>query len=449
MESAARETARGVPIAVLLVDDEENVLKALRRLLLDEECEVFSATSGREGLEILKENRNVGVIISDQRMPEMTGVDFLERARRVAPYAMKIMLTGYADVHATADAINKGRAHRYMTKPWDDEELLEVVRSAVNTYRLIQNNREQEDADKEERKNHRESSLKLQELVEQQKEQLKEKDAKLKRLLLGSTSGSPPAFRKTLLPIVELLETREGVAGGHARFVASIATELCREMGLTPGELETVALASLLHDIGKISCPDSVLVKRPDEMSEEELIEYQLHSIRAQRTIDSIEGLNGVGVLVRHHHEAFDGSGFPDGLKGDRIPLGSRILAMSDYASRFVHFLKDEKETERLSSAVQSRLGKQFDPQLYPYLKNLLRDETSRRSLTLLRYVKELAPEDLADGMELAMDIRTETGILMLKRGMRMNPGSLKALEQYYQQKPANRAVFVYVQDDR
>ncbi len=445
MESAAHEIAQGVPIAVLLVDDEQNVLKALRRLLIDEDCEVFTATSGREGLEILKEKENVGVIISDQRMPEMTGVDFLEQARKVAPYAMKIMLTGYADVHATADAINKGRAHRYMTKPWDDDEILDVVRSAVDTYRLILNNRRQEEAEKEEQKNIQGLNLQLEKLVKYQQNELKRKDEKLKEFLQAEATPG----RTTVLPILDLLESRSGVDQGHGRFVATIATELCREIGYSPDELETITTASLLHDLGKISSPDSVLAKSPDEMSREELMEYQLHPTRGQRALDEMDGMAGVGTLVRHHHEAFDGTGFPDRLKGTGIPLGSRIIALADFVSRFVPILDKENASERILQAVEQRFGTQYDPKLQPYLVNLLRDETSRRSLAHPRYVKELDPEDLIEGMELAMDIRSDAGVLLLKRGTIMNSGSLLAFEKYCRQENEKPLVFVYFPYDR
>lgn len=111
------------PVRVLFVDDEENILKSLGRLFMDEDFEVITAPSAGEGLRILMETRNVGVVVSDQRMPGITGVQFLEQVRGMVPEALRIMLTGYADLAATVDAINRGGAGRYITKPWNDEEL--------------------------------------------------------------------------------------------------------------------------------------------------------------------------------------------------------------------------------------------------------------------------------------------------------------------------------------
>ena len=123
------------PVSVLLVDDEENILRALQRLLMDFEFVVETATSGEDGLEKLKALRNVGLIISDQRMPGMNGAEFLGKSQEIAPYAQRIMLTGYSDIAATIEAINKGGAGRYITKPWNNDELTGEIRNAIEMYR--------------------------------------------------------------------------------------------------------------------------------------------------------------------------------------------------------------------------------------------------------------------------------------------------------------------------
>jgi DNA-binding NtrC family response regulator len=123
---------------ILFVDDEANILKSLRRLCMDTEYEVFTAESGEEGLKILKDNLDMGLIVSDQRMPSMTGVEFLIEARKIAPDSVRILLTGYADIHAVVDAINKGGAYRYITKPWNDEELLQSLKGAMGHFALYQ-----------------------------------------------------------------------------------------------------------------------------------------------------------------------------------------------------------------------------------------------------------------------------------------------------------------------
>lgn len=129
-------------IKVLFVDNEENILTSLRRLTMNEDFEILLANSAAEALDLLKGAENVALIVSDQRMPDMTGVEFLAKARNAAPDALRIILTGYADINATIDAINIGGAYRYLSKPWADEDMLEVLRDGVNKYILLKGGKE-------------------------------------------------------------------------------------------------------------------------------------------------------------------------------------------------------------------------------------------------------------------------------------------------------------------
>lgn len=125
---------------LLFVDDELGVLHALRRLFRREDYQVLTATSGREGLDLLKKNE-VSLIISDQRMPQMIGAEFLAHARALSPYSIRIMLTGYSDIEAATQAINEGGIFRYITKPWEDEQLRATVREGLERYELEDRNR--------------------------------------------------------------------------------------------------------------------------------------------------------------------------------------------------------------------------------------------------------------------------------------------------------------------
>ena len=119
-------------IKILCVDDEKNVLKALRRLFIEEDSyEIFLAESGAEGLQLLAEEENIRMVISDYRMPEMNGVDFLAQVNETWPETMRIVLSGYADTAAVVEAINQGRIYKFIPKPWNDEELLSTIASAL------------------------------------------------------------------------------------------------------------------------------------------------------------------------------------------------------------------------------------------------------------------------------------------------------------------------------
>ena len=128
-------------IRILFVDDEENILLSIKRLLMKEDFDVLTAGSGEEGLEVLKKNPDVGVVVSDQRMTGMDGVEFLEKAWEVVPDSIRIMLTGYDDTEIARGAINKGGAYRYITKPWKNSEFVQALRDAARIFALARENK--------------------------------------------------------------------------------------------------------------------------------------------------------------------------------------------------------------------------------------------------------------------------------------------------------------------
>ena len=158
------------PLCVLCVDDEENVLSALKRLFWQEAFTVLTAASGKEGLAILHRTENIGLILSDQRMPEMTGTVFLQAAAAMLSDIPRMILTGYSDVAAAIDAINQGGAYRFLTKPWNEPELLQAVRDGLDRSRLIRENR------------------RLTALVRQQNEELSAWNNNMKKRILQQTA---------------------------------------------------------------------------------------------------------------------------------------------------------------------------------------------------------------------------------------------------------------------
>jgi response regulator RpfG family c-di-GMP phosphodiesterase len=338
------------PARVLFVDDEENILKSLRRLVAEEDFEVLLAASGEAGLAILRETgEDMAVIVSDQRMPGLTGVDFLQQARALAPDAGRILLTGYADISATIDAINKGGAHRYISKPWNDQEIVLTIRDAVRSYHLARENRV------------------LSALVSRQNEELTEWNSSLKTRVLEQTAsirqkitelhGLNEKLHRNYLSILAafsgLHELHDREAKNHCGNVAVISAAVARSAGLPEKLIEEIRVAALLHDIGTIGISDTLLHGDVERMTEGELREYRSHSVRGQAAVDSIEDLRPAGVLIRHHHENFDGNGFPDRLSGSAIPLGARIIALADATDRLLSENRVDNSIERALHTVR------------------------------------------------------------------------------------------------
>ncbi|MDO9067319.1 MAG: response regulator, partial [Deltaproteobacteria bacterium] len=232
---------------LLFVDDEANILNSLKRLFRPLGYRILTAESGAAGLQVFEQN-NIDLVISDMRMPEMNGAQFLERVRAKWPDVVRILLTGYADVTSTIAAINKGEIYRYIAKPWDDNDIVLTVRHAL------------------ERKNLELEKQRLEALTLKQNEELKDLNANLEakvrerteevRQTMGFLEVAHKQLKESYLTSLKvfsnLMELREGTMAGHSRRVAEYARRLAQRMGLSENEVQDVMFAGLLHDIGKI-----------------------------------------------------------------------------------------------------------------------------------------------------------------------------------------------------
>ncbi|WP_277057152.1 HD domain-containing phosphohydrolase [Trichlorobacter lovleyi] len=426
---------------VLFVDDEDNILKALQRLTMDEEFDTETANSGDTGLKKLAALSDVALIVSDQRMPGMNGAEFLQQSRQLAPDAIRMLLTGYSDISAAADAINKGGASRYLNKPWQDEDLLQTLRAAVETWRLSSENK------------------RLQAIVQAQNEELKQWNENLKNRVLQQTTAIRKKADDLNEALIQLKHNYNGIISAfsnlvemqglrmqqHARNVAELATAAAREYGLMPEEIETIRTAALLHDIGEIGIPERVLEKSPEYMTQDDLQLYSQHPVRGQMAIDSIVDLRPSGVLIRHHHENYNGSGFPDGLKGDQIPIGARILAYADQLDRAVANGGDT--AEQALTRVELGLSIKLDPGLQRVFRKIARyayftmPEMDPNATVEL----ELRPEELRNGMLLTRDVLSGTGLMLLNKGVTLDAVKIEAIQRYYQLDPPQRGVWALV----
>lgn len=424
-----------IPNRILFVDDEENVLRSLKRLFMSEDYTVLTALSGPDGLAVLKEVE-VPVIVSDQRMPVMTGAEFLEKSRELSPDSVRIILTGYADVEAAIGAINRGGAYRYVSKPWNDNELLLVIKDAFDKYRLVKENKYLTELTIQQNDELKKWSTELEFYVQQhtieltnQNKELKKLNAKLKNNVsevLGSLSG--------------LIELRNRSMRNHSNNVALLSKSIAEEIGLTSLETETIAVGAQLHDIGKIGAPDIILIKNIDELSSDEMAEYVKHPIRGQAAIDGIEDFRGPGILVRHHHEWYNGKGFPDGLKGENIPIGARIISIADSLDRTLQGEMRSIDTALIQ--IKSMLASQFDAALYAPLEKAARKLFSsiiRNDIVEI----ELNTKDLFPGMILSRDVSTGTGLLLLRKGTVLNEKNIETLKRAVYLDPSKRGIFV------
>lgn len=313
---------------ILVVDDEETNLRSLRRILR-KDYDVLTAVSGQEGMEVLQQNKDVALILSDQRMPSMTGSQFLGESLRLSPDAIRFLITGYADMDAVVDAINTGHIYRYITKPWNPDELLIDIKRAVEHFMASKEN------------------TRLARFNEKLVMELKD--------LLFNTVSS----------ISYALEAKDSYTYGHSSRVTYYAVEIGRIMNLDNQSLSYLEFAGLLHDIGKIGVPEQILNK-PGHLTDDEYSIISKHPVRGGQILSRLKNIEDVIRCVVHHHERYDGTGHPDKLKGEEIPLGSRILAVAD---TYDAMTSDRPYRKALSHDVAIAelikcSGTQFDPDI-------------------------------------------------------------------------------------
>jgi response regulator RpfG family c-di-GMP phosphodiesterase len=430
---------------ILFVDDEPNVLQALKRVFMDEPYELFTAQSGKEALQILSKEQ-FAVIVSDQRMPEMGGSEFLGKARTIQPDAARIVLTGYADVQAAVGAINEGGASRYIAKPWNDTDLVMIMRETVASYRLRKENIRLTELTKNQNEELNKWNADLEVIVQNQTIDIQNKNKDLERLVMQLNKN----FKKSIEAFSNLIEMREKTVSSHSKNVALLARQMAVNMKLPDYETNNILVAALLHDVGKIGVPDIILVKRPDDMTDIERTEYQRHAILGQVAVDAIDGFTDIGLLIRHHHEYVDGSGYPDRLKRSAIPLGSRIIAMADAFDRITNI--STPSTEGFLKAlkdVEYYLDTRYDRTLYQQLSPIITkkiEELGKRDYVREREI-EVQPENLSAGMVLSRDLRSGSGLLILSNGAILNTKTISGIQRYHQMDPYQTGVFVRMDD--
>jgi response regulator RpfG family c-di-GMP phosphodiesterase len=431
-----------IPCQVLLVDDEENILRSITRLLLEDggDLEVLSATSGAQGLEILARHPDVALILSDQRMPGMSGAEFLQRAREVAPDAIRMVLTGYADMADTMDAINKGGATRYLLKPWDDDMLRRTILEGVELYRLLQENRrlsalvaEQNAELSEWNANLKGRVLEQTATIRQQNEELKSRNRQVTR-----------AFGQIIVAFSRLIEQHSSRLQEHTGNVTALAVGVAGDLGLPAEEIETIRIAALLHEIGVIGIAPEILSRRPADLSREELGLFLQHAVRGQTAVDEVEELRGAGVLIRHHHERYEGEGFPDRLVGLAIPLGARIICFADFID---HDLEEERGEAAVRGALYRatrELGRQLDPELFSLMEPRIRALYSTEKLQEdPDFEKELRPKQLLEGMQVTRNLYSAAGLLLIPRGTLLDTHQITTIGRHYRVDPPAGGIHV------
>lgn len=386
---------------ILFLDDELNVLNALRRVFQDEGRNLILTTSPEEARQSIAQG-GIAVVVSDQRMPTVSGIQFLEEVKKASPQTVRILLTGHADMSLAMDAINKGSVYRFLMKPWDDDELRVILTQAAAHYALVTENIRLTELTFAQNMELQSLNANLEDKVLERTREIEELNKKLEKSFLGSVRV-----------MAGLAEIHSAVIGSHSRRVSTLSKGMARKMGLTESEVGQVEVAALLHDVGKIMLPAAMVNKAEHSLTGPERDGLRRHPLAGEALVRMVPGMETAARLVRHHHERFYGGGFPDRLKGAEIPLGSRIIAAADAYDNTLNIRTgyQSNQPERVFQQMQARTPGEFDPEVLEALGLYLRegDRIVRDASEI-----EIKDGDLRAGMKLSRDIRNVKGVLLV-----------------------------------
>jgi response regulator RpfG family c-di-GMP phosphodiesterase len=333
---------------ILLVDDEPANLRMIERLF-QAEHDVITAASGPEGLEML--NRyDIAVIITDQRMPGMTGIEFLLQAAKTRPQTVRIILTGYTDVMDLVEAVNSRVVYKYITKPWVNLDLRQTVECALEHF----------------------ESSKTHHLVSRENARL---EARIKATVEGFITAIGTMSAQNVPAVIE-----------HSRRTSGYAAKIGERFFLNADDINTLISASLLHEVVNVEMPLREAGSNAERYN-------GMRKTYEQRLglISGVPDLEEAATIIRYQHENYDGSGFFDGLSGDQIPLGSRILTIANAYDEIVSGLNSRiaATNDEAAAWLKSRSGSNFDPEIVEAFLGTDQDQFNGNSDTI-KFVEQI-----------------------------------------------------------
>lgn len=294
---------------ILVIDDEQMItdtLSTLIEMVLDYEVLTINDPEQLLNSDILNQ-QDFDMVISDFMMPKMDGIDVLKAIKQVQPNVVPILLTGYSDKTNAIKSINEVGLYYYLEKPWDNDQLVTIVKNGIEKKRL------KEEVDQ----NY---------LIIQKRNQ---EITRLYDLLQKDFNREQNDMTNVIIALANVVEAKDSYTEGHTRRVSGLSKMIAGELGFSEDQQNNIELAGIVHDIGKVSTPDQILNK-PGRLDDYEFGVIKEHPEVGERILKPLTSMKSILHPVRHHHEKLDGTGYPDGLKADEIITETRILAIAD-----------------------------------------------------------------------------------------------------------------------
>lgn len=438
------------PISVLVVDDESSVRRTLERFLSKAGFEVLLAESGAHARGILV-NQSVDIVMTDLRMPGENGVDLLTFARQHSPRAVRILITGKADADLMIRAVNEGDSDYVVTKPWNNAELLQVLKDQLTRREmqrrieaLLEQNRAQ--------------NALLKEANDRLELRVAERTKQLKLALDGakrSVRAVQESYKNTVRVILELSSMNGSIDSDLSKRMAELGVTLAKALKMEKTEIRSVHYACLLHELGKLGIPASIVSNRESLLSTSEWDVYTSYPQQGADALLSIDYLADVARLIANHREHWDGSGFPRQLVGEEIPLGSQIVLLTrDYVQALLKEINKKQALGRRAGNVNAQLSAfegieqwrdiRYSSTLLDLLKQTLAVTEVEEGGGKPDQGRMVSVQSLEPGMVLAQDIYTDKDLLMLTKGQVLSARHIEklvSLETEYQ-----RELSIYIE---
>ncbi|MCK2149272.1 response regulator [Marinobacter alexandrii] len=426
---------------LLLVDDEDNILRSLQRVLRKEPYELTTATSGDQAIGLMEE-QGFDLVISDARMPGMDGPTLLATIKKKDPSCIRILLTGYADIDSTVKAINDGQIYRYISKPWNDDELRLIIRQAL-AFKQSERRR-----------------LALEKLTRKQNQELQELNSTLEQKVRARTEElretadmldlAYQELRKNYVTTTEvfssLIDKRLPANRQPNAKVITLVRAFAAYHKLDEEMTQNLTMAAALYNLGKLSWPDELITAPSDLLSRDQKLEYLKYPVVGEQLLMALEPLRDAAKIIRHHQEKWNGYGIPDRLEGKDIPLGARILRLAvDFIElQFGLILERRVPRDNAIKLIKRYRNRLYDPdiadQFLEMVIEIAPDVDHENPDILVLDTLRLKP-----GMVMARNLYATSGMLLLNEGKVLSSLLIDKLAAFEKGEPDGHRYTLYV----
>lgn len=389
--------------SIMLVDDESAILRALSRELKDVDAEIHIFEGAQAALDNIEEIKP-DVVISDVRMPGMDGIELMEKISTIMPLSERVLLTGYADMDASIGAINKGRVHYYLEKPWDKDQLQRVVDKGIRLSQLRKRNEY------------------LEQLTHEQNTQLQQWNNELEHTVEARTKLLKESYQDSINTFSSMVEQRMHEHQSNSRQVADLCRAIADSLGLKKEDIQALNFAALMRNVGKIGFSDELLSTPYHAMSPEQRKEYQHHPSLSAIALGALKPFKKSVPILANFCENVNGGGYPAKLRGVEIPMAASILAIaSDYYDAMAGYICYPALTSHQARdwLVENR------EELYPAAVVDAAIEVLEKLDDVIESIEgeelSVSCHSLTQGMKLTRDLISPTGVLLLNRGTELD----------------------------